>query len=113
MQFQVNEVRKQGLKSAKSGVDFGQLFAGLGMFIMASGLLLTILLFSLNLKRRENQIKLFTSLGFSTPFIQKIYLAEIFGISILGTSVGLVVAIGYSKLILLALNRLWNDIVRT
>ncbi|MCX6308306.1 MAG: ABC transporter permease, partial [Bacteroidia bacterium] len=113
MQFQVNEVRKEGLVSAKSGVDFGQLFAGLGMFIMAAGLLLTILLFSLNLKRRENQIKLFTSLGFSQKLIHQIYLTEIVGISFIGTLAGMLVTIGYSKLILLALNRLWNDIVRT
>lgn len=113
LQFQINEVREQGLISAKSGVDFGQLFAGLGMFIMASGLLLTILLFSLNLKRRENQIKLYTSLGFSKKLIQKIYLTEIFGISLIGTVIGLLLTIGYSKLILLALNQLWNDIVRT
>ncbi len=113
MQFQLNEVRKEGLVSAKSGVDFGQLFAGLGMFIMAAGLLLTILLFSLNLKRRENQIKLFTSLGFSHKLIHQIYLTEIVGISLIGTLAGMLVTIGYSKLILLALNRLWNDIVRT
>ncbi len=113
MQFQLHEVRREGLVSAKSGVDFGQLFAGLGMFIMASGLLLTILLFSLNLKRRENQIKLFTSLGFTNRLIHKIYLSEIVGISLIGTLAGLVLTIGYSKLILLALNQLWNDIVRT
>lgn len=113
MQFQVNEVRKEGLVSAKSGVDFGQLFAGLGMFIMAAGLLLTILLFSLNLKRRENQIKLFTSVGFSKKLIHQIYRTEIVGISFIGTLAGMLVTIGYSKLILLALNRLWNDIVRT
>jgi len=112
-QFQVNDVRKKGLDSAKSGVDFGQLFAGLGIFILASGLLLTILLFSLNLKRRENQIKLFTSLGFSSKLISRIYLSEIFGISIVGATAGLFLTIGYSKLILLALNKLWYDIIRT
>ena len=113
LQFQVNDVRKEGLVSAKSGVDFGQLFAGLGMFIIAAGLLLTILLFSLNLKRRENQLKLYTSLGFSKKLIHKIYLTEIVGIALIGTLVGLLVTIGYCKLILLALNQLWNDIVRT
>jgi len=113
LQFQVNEVRKNGLNSAKSGVDFGQLFAGLGIFILASGLLLTILLFSLSLKRRENQIKLFTSLGFSSQLIRKIILSEIFGISLIGAAVGLLLTIFYSKLILLALNKLWYDIVRT
>jgi len=113
LQFQVNEVRKNGLDSAKSGVDFGQLFAGLGIFILASGLLLTILLFSLSLKRRENQIKLFTSLGFSSRLIRRIFLMEIFGISLVGATAGLIITIGYCKLILLALNELWNDIIRT
>lgn len=113
LQFQLNEVRQNGLVSAKSGVDFGQLFAGLGFFIIASGLLLTILLFSLNLKRRENQLQLYTSLGFSKKLIRSIYLSELVGISFIGTLAGLLLTIGYSKLILLALNQLWNDIVRT
>lgn len=113
LQFQVNDVRENGRKAAVSGVDFGQLFAGLGMFIIASGLLLTILLFSLNLKRRESQIKLYNSLGFSKKLIRKIVISEIFGISIVGALTGLIISIGYSKLILLGLNVLWQDIVRT
>lgn len=112
-QFQLHEVRKDGLAAAKSGVDFGQLFAGLGMFIIASGLLLTILLFSLSLKRRENQLKLYAALGFSRKLIRRIYLSELVGISLFGSLAGLLLTFGYSKLILLALNQLWNDIVRT
>ena len=113
LEFQVNEVREKGRKAAVSGVDFGQLFAGLGMFIIASGLLLTILLFSLNLKRRESQIKLYNALGFSKKLIGIIVFSEIFGISIVGAATGLIISIGYSKLILLGLNMLWQDIVRT
>jgi ABC-type lipoprotein release transport system permease subunit len=113
LQFQFNDLRRQGLDSAKSGVDFAGLFAGLGMFILASGLLLTILLFSLSLKRRENQLRLYDALGFSKKLIRKILLAEIAGLSAVGSLAGLLLGIGYSNLILLALNSLWNDIVRT
>jgi putative ABC transport system permease protein len=113
LEFQVNEVRKQGLLAAKGGVDFSQLFAGLGVFIIISGLMLTVLLLNLSLKRRSSQIRLYTSLGFSNSLIKRIILSEAFIITLFGAIAGVVFSIGYSKLILAGLNQNWHDIVRT
>jgi len=113
LEFKVNEVRKDGLAAAQQSEDFGQLFAGLGIFIIFSGLLLTVLLHNLNLKIRQDQLNLFASLGFSRTLIRKIVMIELLIITVSGAVAGVLISIGYSKLILMGLNHLWYDIVRT
>ena len=113
LEFRINELRKYGELAAKNGEDFSSLFAGLGMFIIFSGLLLTVLMLNLNLKRRESQIKLYYSSGFSQKLIRKIILGEFFVIATIGALIGVIISLFYSKLIMIGLNQVWNDIVRT
>lgn len=112
-EFKINNVKEEGLKSANSSVDFGQLFAGLGMFIIFSGLLLTVLLFRLSLKRRKSQIELFYALGFTEKLISKILFTEIAIISVAGGIIGMFLSLANTKLIFAGLNKIWFDIVRT
>lgn len=111
--FRVSPVLQEGLDAAGSGVDFSQLFLGLGMFILVSGLLLTVLLFKLSLKRRDEQIRLLKALGFSEKLINRIVLWEIAAIALPGTFLGVLLSVGYSKLVFWGLEGLWFDIVRT
>lgn len=111
--FMVRAVREQGLMAAQSGVDFGGLFAALGVFIIISGLLLTSLLLRFNLRQRHDHIRLFGSLGFSTNNIRKILMWEAFVTTLAGVLAGAIISIGYSRLIFAALNHNWYDIVRS
>jgi putative ABC transport system permease protein len=113
LSFQINNIREKGKEAAIGGVDFSQLFAGLGVFIIFSGLLLTGLLLSYSLKRRQGQIRLFAALGFPKKLIVKIMMAEALAVSFVGAIAGLLLSIAYSRLILSGLNHLWYDIVRT
>ena len=113
IEFQLNPVREQGINAARGGVDFGQLFAGLGMFIIISGLILTALLLQYNLQRRQKQIELFASLGFSEKLIRKIVLAEASVSIVAGAVAGLALSVVYTRLVFAGLNRIWFDIVRT
>jgi putative ABC transport system permease protein len=113
LEFRINPVKEQGLTAARGGVDFGQLFAGLGMFIIISGLLLTVLLVQFNLKRREGQVQLFASLGFSKALIRKIILAENLLVVGMGSLIGVGLSVIYTRLVFNGLNRIWFDIVRT
>lgn len=113
LEFQVNEVRKYGLDAANKSVDFGQLFASLSFFIIVAGLLLSALMLSLSLKKRQAQIKLYASLGFSKRLITQIMAGEMFLVSLIGGVAGLFFSMAYSKLVLMALNAQWYDIVRT
>jgi ABC-type lipoprotein release transport system permease subunit len=113
LEYQVNPVLEQGLEAAGGGVDFGQLFSGLGMFIIISGLLLSVLLLQYNLKKREGQIQLFASMGFSRALIRKIVMVEASLIIIFGSFAGLLISLVYTRLVFAGLNRIWYDIVRT
>jgi putative ABC transport system permease protein len=111
--FMVNAVREKGHDAARGSVDFGQLFAALGIFIIISGLLLTALLLSFSLKQRESQVKLFVSLGFPRQLVRKIMVLEALGITLTGVIAGVFISIAYSKAVFSALNHNWYDIVRT
>lgn len=113
LEFQLNPLRERGLEAARGGVDFGQLFAGLGMFLIASGLLLTVLLLQFSLQRRKKQIDVFTSLGFPSTLVRKIILTEAFVITLAGALAGLLLSVGYTRLVFSGLNKIWYDIVRT
>jgi putative ABC transport system permease protein len=111
--FRINAVKEEGLAAARGGVDFGQLFAGLGMFVIISGMLLTVLLLQFTLQKRTSQIQLFASLGFSKTLIHKILLGEAFVIVSLGAFAGLLLSVIYTRWVFEGLNKIWFDIVRT
>ncbi|MCF8371834.1 MAG: FtsX-like permease family protein [Bacteroidales bacterium] len=111
--FKITAVKLEALSAAQNGTDFSQLFIGLSFFIIVSALLLVSILFLFNLEHRSIQIGHFSALGFSSGMIRKIILAEGFLVALLGTLVGLLLAIVYNNLVFMALSRVWQDIVRT
>jgi putative ABC transport system permease protein len=111
--FKVEALKEEAIYAAANGTDFSQLFVGLSFFIIVSGLLLTSLLFLLNLEQRKAQIGHFSALGFGKKTIRKVYLWEGFGMAFLGSILGLFLALAYNKLVFYGLNRVWQDIVRT
>lgn len=111
--FTIRNVKEEGLNAARSGVDFGQLFIGLSFFVLVSAVLLTGLLFLLNLSVRSTQAGTLSALGFSDRLIKGIFLLEGSFIALTGALFGLILAVLYTKIIFLLLNKLWFDIVRT
>ncbi len=111
--FNVRNVKEEALYAARNGVNFSQLFIGLSFFVLISAVLLTSLLFLLNLAKRSMQAGTLSALGYSDRLIRKLFLMEGIIIAILGALLGLILAVVYNKIILLLLNSLWSDIVRT
>ena len=111
--IQIQDVKEQGLKAAKSGVDFSQLFLGLSFFILVSGILLTALLFVFNLEQRYSQIATLSALGYSRKSIIKIILSENALVAVMGALLGVLLSLGYNKLVFYGLNQVWQEIVRT
>ena len=109
----VSPVREQGLYAARNGTDFSGLFIGLSFFLLVAGIILTSLLFRLNLENRAQQIKLFNALGFGEKQVRSFYLAEGFAVALTGGLIGLVVSVLYTSLVFRILNTLWFEIVRT
>ncbi len=109
----VTPVRDNGLKAARNGVDFSQLFLGLSFFLLVAALILTALLFLLNLESRQSQMGTLLMLGFTRNQIRRLLLSEGAIVALVGSLFGLVIAVIYTKLIFVALNSLWWEVVRT
>jgi putative ABC transport system permease protein len=111
--LQLKEVKSEGLYAAQNGTDFSSLFIGLSFFILIAGILLTTLLYTFNIEKRNSEIGTLYSLGFKQKHILKVFLIEGGFISLMGALPGLALAVIYNELVFLGLNRVWNDIVRT
>ncbi|MCX6238610.1 MAG: FtsX-like permease family protein [Bacteroidia bacterium] len=109
----VTAVRANGLKAARNGIDFSQLFLGLSFFLLVAALILTALLFLLNLESRQSQIGTLLILGFTRNQIRKLLFSEGVIVALFGSLIGLVIAVFYTKMIFIALNSLWWEVVRT
>jgi putative ABC transport system permease protein len=111
--FAVQSVRSDGLEAARGGVDFSQLFLGLSFFLLGAAVLLSALMFRLNLENRGIQIGTLMQLGFRKSQIARIILYEAFWVALFGIPAGLFLAVLYTRLVFSFLNTLWWDIVRT
>jgi len=111
--FLFTPVREQASFSAANGVDFSELFGGLSFFLLAGAVLLSVLLFRLNLEERDQQLKTLRSTGIPTRTVIRILLTEGMIIAAVGSLLGIVLAVFYNRLIFIALNSIWMDIVRT
>ena len=94
------------------GVDFGQLFIGLSMFLVCAAVILTGLFFSLSFQARSSELGLLTALGVPRSRILRSLLGEHGVIGIVGSVLGLGFGVAYNKLLLYGLETVWNDAVR-
>ena len=109
----VEPVRQQGVQAAQNGTDFSGLFIGLSFFILVAAIVLTALLFRLNLENRSAQIGLLAALGFRQKQIRRFYILEGLVVAFFGAILGILVSVFYTQLVFKVLNTLWFDIVRT
>ena len=111
--FTLEETRARGVAAAQNGVDFAQLFGGLSFFLLVAGILLTVLLFLLNLESRVEQLGTLVVMGIPLRTIRSVMLAEGMVVALVGALAGLLLSVVYNKLVFLALNGVWSDAVRT
>ena len=69
-------VRDSGLAASARGADFGQLFLGLSLFLIAAALLLTALLFLLSVEQRAGDVGILTAVGFTRGKVTRLLAAE-------------------------------------
>lgn len=102
-------VREKALAASQSGTDFGGLFVGFSMFLIAGALMLVGLLWKLNLERRASEIGLLFAAGLRIRTVRRMLLVEGMIVAALGAILGLILAIGYGWLMLKLLAALWPD----
>jgi putative ABC transport system permease protein len=109
----VQSVYEQGVSATVNAVDFGELFLSLSFFVIVAGVLLTLLLHALNTESRSSETGVLAGLGFSKKMILKIRIWESVIIAVLGGILGAFVGILYNYAMLIGLNSVWYDVVRT
>ncbi len=102
-------VREPALKAGREAMDFGQLFIGFSLFLIAAALLLTAMLFHLG--QRPAETGLLRALGFAPACIRWLVLGEGFTIAALGTALGVIGGVAYAKLALHGLATVWRGAV--
>ena len=108
------EAVRQRLEHAGEGTtDFGMLFIGFSMFLIASSSMLVALLFRLTVERRSKEPGLLRALGWSDKIVTRWLIAEGVMVAIAGAVPGLVGALGYAWLMLLGLKTWWADAANT
>ena len=105
--FVFEDVRARALQASNGGMDFGLLFLGFSLFLIAAALVLVGLLVRLGLDRRATEIGLLLAIGYRTRTVRRLLLAEGMTVAIIGGLLGLAGAVGYAALMLQLLAALW------
>ena len=104
-------VRDQALAASGKSMDFGQLFIGFSLFLIVAALLLTAMLFVFNLEQRASEIGLLRAVGFPPGRIRLLVLGEGCAIAVLGSALGVLGGVAYTKLALHGLATVWRGAV--
>ena len=104
-------VRERGLRAGSEGTDFGELFLGLSMFLIASAVILTGLLFVFGVEGRSSQVGMLLAIGWPARRIKRLLLAEGGLIALLGTIIGVGAGLLYTQLIVYGLSTFWKGAV--
>ncbi|NOZ23201.1 MAG: ABC transporter permease [Planctomycetes bacterium] len=106
-------IRRQQLQAAGGNTDFGQLFMGFSFFLIISAALLVVLLLRLSVEQRERHIGIMLAQGFTDRAILRLLLGEGLILLLPGALIGVLLAIGYSLLMMIGLRTVWHDAVGT
>jgi putative ABC transport system permease protein len=104
-------IRARGVQASRQGTDFGGLFLGLSMFLIAAAVILIGLLFVFGIESRSRQIGMLMAVGWPAKRVRRLLLAEGGLIALLGTVVGVTVGLLYTRVMVYGLSTLWSGTV--
>ncbi|WP_395736497.1 FtsX-like permease family protein [Prosthecobacter sp.] len=94
--------------AAQGSVDFGGLFIGLSMFLIAAALVFAALLFLFTLERRASQIGLLLAMGWTRGMVRRAWLLEAGVIAVAGVVLGVFGGMFYTETALHGLSAVWT-----
>ncbi len=107
--FAFQPIRQQMLDASKGGTDFGAMLMAFSVFLIGAALLLVGLLFRLSIDRRAKEVGLLLATGYSPRQVLRLLLVEGGLLAVVGSLVGVGLAVGYAKLMIGVLAALWPD----
>jgi putative ABC transport system permease protein len=111
--IRIIDVRTQNLSASAGATDFGAYFSYFSFFLMVSALLLAALFFRLSVEQRLPQIGVLRAMGFPVAAVRRVLMIEGALVTLAGAIAGVVLAIAWARLMMLALTTLWVDAVGT
>lgn len=111
--FQFIPIRSDGLNSAKGSSDFAMLFSSMSGFIIIAAAFLIGLVFKLGVEQRSREIGILQSMGYTIRKIRRRLLFEGTFLSIFGSLIGCLFAIGYARLLIYGLHTWWLPAIGT
>ena len=109
----VRDVRTGGLEASRGATDFGEYFTYFSFFLVVSAMMLAALFFKLGVEQRAREVGLLRAVGFTTPALRRLFIAEALVLSLAGSAIGVLGALGYGSLMMAGLRTWWVDAVGT
>ncbi len=109
--FQWSNVRVQALRAGAQSLDFGGLFVALSLFIVVSALLLTALLYLFGVEQRRSETGALLAVGWTPAIVRTQLLREALVLAAIASVIGTAAGLGYTMLVLWALNSIWSGAV--
>ena len=106
-------VRERSLKAAEGATDFGGLFIGFSLFLIAAAAMLMGLLFRLGVEQRAPEMGLLRAVGMPLARVRLRFLGEGLAVAALGGLLGTAGAVAYAGLMMAGLRTLWREAVGT
>lgn len=104
----LRNVRAEASESANSPTDFAGLFLGMSFFLILAAVGLTAMLFRFNVEQRNHESGLLAALGIPAKRILRWRLVEGLVVVTLGSLLGLLLAIAYTRGLLAFLETIWS-----
>lgn len=109
--FAFQPVAEQAERSVNSAIDFGGLFLGMSIFIIAAALALASMLAAFGIQQRRGELGTLAALGFSGRQVGIVLLAEGALATLAGAMVGALLGGLYTRAVLQGLHGSWSSAI--
>jgi len=104
-------VRQRALLATSQAQDLKWIFIGLSFFIIVAALALIGLLFVFGVEQRRGEVGMLLSVGFRQKKIRRLFLMEGVILAALGSLLGIIGGIIYTKLMIFQLSSVWQGAI--
>ena len=104
----VRDIGTESQSAASSPVDIASLFLSMSFFLILAAVALTAMLFRFNVEQRNHESGLLAALGIPAKKILRWRLLEGLVVVTLGSALGALLALAYTRGLLLFLESIWN-----
>ena len=104
-------VRERALAASSQGVDFGQLFLGLSLFLVVAALVLVGLLFAFGVEQRAEEVGTLLALGLPPRRVRRMFWAEGGLLAFVGGAIGAGGGLLFTWAMIYGLRTVWSGAV--